>query len=135
MATVSLRIDSTLVMQAEREARVENRSKAKQLEYWAKLGRIISSKINLADALAVAQGIKEIKLELLQSVQSIAIDPDVVFNDLENDRVNDSLSQKVTSARVYYEASQSRDGFLDKIDTITGKRQTGQFENGKFVVL
>lgn len=135
MATVSLRIDSTLVMQAEREARVENRSKAKQLEYWAKLGRIISSKINLADALAVAQGIKEIKLELLQSVQSIAIDPDGVFNDLENDRKNGSLTQKVTSARIYYEASQSREGFLDKVDSITGRRQTGQFENGKFVVL
>ncbi len=74
MTTVSLRIDSNLARQAEREARVENRSKAKQLEYWAKLGRVISSKLNLADAIAVAQGLKEIKLEVTQPAQSIGID-------------------------------------------------------------
>jgi len=134
MTTVSLRIDATLVMQAEREARIENRSKAKQLEHWAKLGRAISSKLNLADALAVAQGIKEIKLEAAQSVQSTAIDSDVIFNDLERDRKKGILSQKVTSARVYYEASLSKKGFLDRVDSVTGKRQTGQFDNGKFRV-
>lgn len=134
MTTVSLRIDATLVMQAEREARIENRSKAKQLEHWAKTGRAISSKLNLADALAVAQGIKEIKLEAAQSVQSIAIDSDVIFNDLERDRKKGILSQKVTSARVYYEASLSKKGFLDRVDSVTGKRQTGQFDNGKFRV-
>ena len=134
MTTISLRIDSNLVMQAEREARIENRSKAKQLEHWAKLGRAISSKINIADAFAVAQGIKEIKLEVAQSIQSIAIDSDVIFNDLERDRKKGILSQKVTSARVYYEASLSKKGFLDRVDSVTGKRQTGQFYNGKFRV-
>jgi hypothetical protein len=37
MTTVSLRIDQDLVFQAGREARIQNRSKTKQLEYWAKL--------------------------------------------------------------------------------------------------
>lgn len=132
MTTVSLRIDSNLAKQAEREARVENRSKAKQLEYWAKLGRVISSKLNFADAVAIAQGLKEIKLEVTQIAQSIGVDPDIIFNDLESDRKVGILPQKVTSAKVYYEKSLKREGYLDRVNSVTGKRQTGQFENGQF---
>ena len=132
MATVSFRIDSKLAEQAEREARIENRSKAKQLEYWAKLGRAISSKLNLADAIAVTQGVKEIKLEFPQPLQSNPIDTDDIFNDLESDRKKGTLSQKVTSARIYYEASLCKEGYLDKVDSVTGKRETGQFEDGEF---
>ena len=62
---------------------IENRSKAKQVEHWARLGKAISSKLSLADAFTVAQGIKKIKLE---PVQSIIIDSDDIFNDLENGR-------------------------------------------------
>ncbi len=134
MATISLRIDSNLVMQAEREARVENRSKAKQLEYWAKLGRIISSKLNIADVLAITQGIKELKLEVTQPFETKRVSTDVLFGDLEKDRIKGVLSQKVTSAKIYYEASLSKVGYLDKVNSATGERQTGQFENGMFKV-
>jgi len=132
MTTISLRLDSALVEEAEREAMVENRSKAKQIEHWARLGKAISSKLSLADAFSVAQGIKKIKLE---PVKSIIIDSDNIFNDLENDRRKGVLAQKVTSARVYYEASKSRFGFIDRIDSATGNRQTGEFENGRFRAL
>jgi hypothetical protein len=134
MATVSLRIDSNLVMQAEREARVENRSKAKQLEYWAKLGRIISSKLNIADVFAITQGIKELKLEVTQPFKTRGVSSDVLFGDLEKDRIKGVLSQKVTSAKIYYEASLSKEGYLDRVNSATGERQTGQFENGMFKV-
>ena len=76
MATVPLRIDQNLAFQAEREARIQNRSKTKQLEYWAKLGKAVSSKLNITDAFAVPQGIKTIKLEVAPPVQSIPIDSD-----------------------------------------------------------
>lgn len=132
MTTTSLRLDSVLVEEAGREAMVENRSKAKQIEHWAKLGKAIASKLSLADAFTVAQGIKKIKLE---PVQSVIIDADDIFNDLENDRKKGVLAQKVTSARIYYEASPKRVGFLDRIDSATGKRETGKFENGRFRAL
>lgn len=134
MSTVSLRIDSHLTKQAEREARIKNRSKAKQIEYWANLGKAISSKLSLSDAFAVAQGIKEIKLEVAPSLKSPGIDSDLVFSDLERDRQKGDLPDKVTSARVYYEASRHQEGMLDRVDSVTGERQTGQFENGKFKV-
>ena len=135
MTTVSLRIDRDLALQAEREARIQNRSKTKQLEYWAKLGKAISSKLNITDAFAVSQGIKIIKLEVTPSVQSIPIDPDVIFDDLENARTKGLLAENVTSAKIYYEASIEHPGYLDRVNSITGQRQAGSFENGEFKVL
>ncbi len=135
MTTVSLRIDKDLALQAEREAKIQNRSKAKQLEYWAKLGKTVSSKLNITDAFAVSQGIKTIKLEVTPSFQSIPIDSDVIFNDLENDRTKGLLAKKITSARIYYEASVEHPGYLDRVNAITGERQTGSFEHGKFKAL
>lgn len=135
MATVSLRIDQDLAFQAEREARVQNRSKTKQLEYWAKLGKAVSSKLNIADAFAVSQGIKTIKLELTPPVQSIPIDSDAIFNDLENDRTKGLLAKKITSAKIYYEASVEHPGYIDRVNSITKKRQTGSFEHGEFKAL
>lgn len=135
MATVSLRIDQDLAFQAEREARIQNRSKTKQLEYWAKLGKAVSSKLNIADAFAVSQGIKTIKLELTPPVQSIPIDSDAIFNDLENDRTKGLLAKKITSAKIYYEASVEHPGYIDRVNSITKKRQTGSFEHGEFKAL
>ncbi|WP_240910152.1 ParD-like family protein [Desulfopila sp. IMCC35008] len=132
MGTVSLRIDQDLALQAEREARIQNRSKAKQLEYWAKLGKAISSKLDITDAYAVSQGIKTIKLEIPAVGQSIPIDADALFNNLENDRRNGLLAEKVTGAKVYYEASLEHPGYLDRVDSITKERQTGSFKNGEF---
>jgi hypothetical protein len=135
MATVSLRIDKDLALQAEREARIQNRSKAKQLEYWAKIGKALSSQLSIEDVFAVSQGIKSIKLQVTPSVRSLAVDADDVFNDLEHDRAKDLLAAKVTSARIYYEASRDHPGYLDRVNAATGQRQAGSFEHGEFKAL
>jgi hypothetical protein len=135
MATVSVRIDKDLALQAEREARIQNRSNAKQIEYWAKIGKAISSKLSIADVFAVSQGIKTIKLEVNSAVQSIPVNSDDIFNDLENDRAKGLLAKNVTSARIYYEASVEHPGYLDRVNSVTKKRQTGTFENGEFKAL
>ena len=135
MATISVRIDKDLALQAEREARIQNRSNAKQIEYWAKIGKAISSKLSIADVFAVSQGIKTIKLEVNSAVQSIPVNSDDIFNDLENDRAKGLLAKNVTSARIYYEASVEHPGYLDRVNSVTKKRQTGTFENGEFKAL
>ena len=135
MATESFRIDKDLALQAEREARIQNRSKAKQLEYWAKIGKAVSTKLNIADVFAVSQGIKTIKLEVTPSVQSIPVKSDVIFNDLENDRAKGLLAKNVTSAKIYYEASAEHTGYLDRVNSATKKRQAGSFQNGEFKAL
>ena len=129
MATKSLRIDENLVIQAKRQARVEHRSINDQIEYWAKLGRAIASKISVADAFSVTQGLKEIQL---RPSRSMAIDPAAVLNELEADRAKGFSGKPVTSAPYYFEASINTPGLLDKVDTATGERQTGRFQNGIF---
>ena len=135
MATVPVRIDKELALQAEREARIQNRSKAKQFEYWAKIGKALASKLSIEDVFAVSQGIKTIKLQVTPSVRSIPVDADEVFNALENDRAKGRLASKVTSAKIYYEASLDHPGYLDRVNAATGQRQAGSFENGKFKAL
>ncbi|MFZ0131680.1 MAG: hypothetical protein WAK95_04000 [Desulfobacterales bacterium] len=135
MATVSLRIDKDLALQAEREARIQNRSKAKQLEYWAKIGQAVSSKLNIADVYAVSQGIKTIKIETPPAVQLISVNSDDVFNDLENDRTKGLLAKIVTSAKVYYEASVEHPGYIDRVNSVLKTRQAGSFEKGEFKAL
>jgi hypothetical protein len=129
MGTRSLRIDENLVLQAQRQAKVEHRSINGQVEYWATLGKAIASKISTAEAFAVTQGLKEIRL---QPAGNISVDPEVVRNELEMDRAKGFSGKPVTSAPFYFEASVSRPGFLDKVDTVTGERQTGRFQNGTF---
>ena len=135
MATVSVRIDKDLALQAEREARIQNRSNAKQIEYWAKIGKVISTKLSVEDVFAVSQGIKTIKLEVTPSVQSIPVDSDDIFNDLENDRAKGLLAKNVTSAKIYYEASVEHPGYLDRVNSVTKQRQAGTFKNGEFKAL
>ena len=135
MPTVSLRIDQGLANQAEREGRIQNRSKTKQIEYWAKLGKAVSSKLKIEDAFCVSQGIKTIRLEQTLSTHAIPFDSDVIFNELENDRTKGDLANNVTSATVYFEASVEHPGYLDRVNSITKERKTGSFENGKFKLL
>jgi hypothetical protein len=132
MKTRSLRIDENLVLEAQRQAKVQRRSINGQIEYWATLGKAIASKISTADAFAVTQGLQEIHLE---PGRNIAIDPEAVLSDLEQDRAQGFSGKPVTSSSCYFEASLSHPGLLDKVDTGTGKRQTGRFHNGTFEAL
>ncbi len=132
MGTRSIRIDENLVIQAQREAKVQHRSINGQMEYWASLGKAIASKISVADAFAVTQGLKEIHWE---TVGGPSIDPKTVLQNLEKDRATGFSRKPVTSGSFYFEASISRPGLLDKVDTLTGERQTGSFRNGAFEVI
>jgi hypothetical protein len=132
MTTRSLRIDEALVIEAQRHAKIEHRSVNGQVEYWAKIGKAIASKISAADAFAVTQGIKEVRLA--DTIRNVAIDPEAVLRELESDREKGFSDKPATSAPFYFEASVGMPGFLDKVDSLTGERETGIFRNGKFEV-
>lgn len=124
-----LRLNSELVAAAEREGLVQKRSIPKQIEFWAELGRAVERLIDLKDIFAVIQGLKQIRIE---PAESMAVNPDEVFNNLETGRQKGELAEKVTSAAVYYEASRTRPGLLDQVNSTTGERRSGQFQSGKF---
>lgn len=124
-----MRLDAALVAAAERESKVQKRSVPKQIEFWAELGRTLEHIIGIEDMLAIVQGFKNITLS---PSGSTPVNPDDVFDTLEHWRDRGSLSEAVTSACVFYEASRTRPGLLDRVDTSTGDRQSGQFRNGVF---
>ena len=128
-STSPLRLDSTLVAAAKREGSINKRSAPKQIEFWAELGKAVEHVLNYNDIFAVIQGLKKVKVE---SVTSQAVDTDDIFNALENSRQSEKLADNVTSAGVYFEASRSRPGLLDRVNAVTGERQTGRFRNGEF---
>ena len=126
-----LRLSAALVEAAEKEGALQKRSAPKQIEFWAELGKAVDGVIDSADVVAVIQGLRKIKVE---PVKSIAVDSRDVFDSLETIRESGGLAEKVTSAAVYYEASLSRPGLLDRVSSRTGERQTGQFYKGVFKV-
>jgi hypothetical protein len=128
-STSPLRLDSTLVAAAKREGSIKKRSAPKQIEFWAELGKAVEQVLDYNDVFAVIQGLKKIKVE---SVKSVAVDPAAIFNALEDSRRSKKLAEKVTSATVYFEASRRRPGLLDRVNSVTGDRQTGKFCNGEF---
>ena len=126
-----LRLSTALVEAAAKEGALQKRSAPKQIEFWAELGKAVDGVIDSADVVAVIQGLRTVKVE---PVISKAVDPRNVFDSLETIRNSGALAEKVTSAAVYYEASLSRPGLLDRVSSRTGERQTGQFHKGEFKV-
>ena len=129
--TSPIRLSSALVAAAEKEGTIQKRSVPKQIEFWAELGKSVARVMDLSDVFAIIQGLKKVKVE---PVTSVAVDPRDVFNSLENKRKSGNLAEKVTSSAVYYEASLSQQGLLDRVNSYTGERETGQFHNGEFKV-
>ena len=129
MPTKSIRLDADLIAQALSAAAVQCRSVPNQVEYWATLGRIVSSVIDIEDAFAILQGLKKIRVEPLQT---ISIDSKKVFHRLEADRAKGFVDKPATSAPFYFEASTKTPGLLDRVDSLTGERKTGTFSNGEF---
>jgi hypothetical protein len=126
-----LRLNTALVEAAERESTIQKRSVPKQIEFWAELGKAVEAAIDPTDVVAVIQGLKKIKVE---PVASVAVDPRDVFDSIESIRRRGTLGEKVTSAAIYYETSLSRPGLLDRVNSSTRERQTGQFHHGVFKI-
>lgn len=132
MAANPLRLNQDLVSAAEREGMVQKRSIPKQIEFWATLGKAVANVLDYSDIFAVLQGLKKINVE---PVDPVGVAPDDVFAALEQKRNDGQLSQQVTKAIIYYEASKSRPGLLDQVNRATGERKTGHFSNGEFIAM
>ncbi|MBW2369916.1 MAG: hypothetical protein JRH15_18755 [Deltaproteobacteria bacterium] len=124
-----MRLSKAIVEAAEKESEIQKRSVPKQIEHWAELGKIVERLLPLDDVFAIIQGFKKIIVEPVASTTAKAND---VFDSLENSRQKGELAKKVTTPALYYEASLSRPGLIDRVDTATGRRQTGKFQIGEF---
>jgi len=122
-------LQEELMQAAASTAKRFDRSATEQVEYWANLGRSVSSILDPDALLSVASGLASIKVE---PVFSVPIDADSVFQTLENDRESALLSVAVTTSTVRYQASLKQLGYLERIDS-DNNITTGLFENGQFI--
>ena len=130
-AASPIRLQKELMQAAEVTAKRYHRSTAEQVEYWADLGRSVSSTLNPDVLLAITSGLATIKTE---PVFGVPIDADSVFKSLESDRKSGKLSSTLTTSSISYQASITYPGYLERIDP-DNNMTIGQFENGKFIEL
>lgn len=124
-----MRLSLSLVISAEKAGAIHKRTTPKQIEYWAEIGKNVERMINMDDILGVTHGFKKIKIE---PFESLPVPPKDIFDELEGYRSSGDLSKHVTFSEIYYEISVKHPGLLDRVNTVTGERNTGQFFNGKF---
>jgi hypothetical protein len=130
-AASPVRLQNDLMLAASLTGERFHRSAAEQVEYWASIGRRVSSLLNPDVLLAITAGLSQIKVE---PVYRDAIDPEAVFQSLESERQQGTLSHAVTGSAFKYQASKTHPGYLERINA-NGDITLGQFKDGQFVVI
>lgn len=126
-----IRLQEELMKAAELTASRFHRSTAEQIEYWAELGRSVADTLDPDVVLSVKSGLSRIKVE---PIYGAPVDPDAVFELLEEQRKNGTLSKRVTTTAHRYQISAKQPGYLDRVDQ-QGNITTGQFQNSQFIPL
>ncbi len=130
-ASSPVRLQAELMQAATMASRLQQRSVAEQIEYWAGIGRSLSRVIDQSTLLEVAAGLSRLKIE---PAAPVAIAPEEVFSDLERDRKSGRLADSVTTSSVRYQASTRHPGKLEQI-LPDGRVNIGQFHDGAFTLL
>ncbi len=128
-AASPIRLQQSLMKAAAQTGARFHRSTAEQVEYWADLGRRVSSVLDPDSLLSVISGLARVQVE---PIYGQAVSPDAVFEELEQQRKQGTLSEAITGNTLRYQASSTHPGYLEQI-TPEGTIKVGQFQNGQFV--
>ncbi len=128
-ASSPIRLQKDLMDDAALTGERYHRSASEQVEYWASIGRSISNVIEPDTLLSIAAGLVRIQVE---PVYGQVVNPSKVFQKLESERKQGSLTDKVTSSAIKYQASSDYPGYLERIDE-RNDITIGQFKEGKFI--
>ena len=124
-----VRLQDDLMQAAKLTGERFHRSTAEQIEYWAGIGRKVSTVLDPDTLLSISIGLTQVKVE---PIYGNPIDPDDVFNSLDTQRQQGTLTKAVTGSALKYQSSLTHPGYLERIDQ-NGNVLVGQFENGDFV--
>ncbi len=127
-AASPIRLQQSLMEAATQTGERFHRSTAEQVEYWADLGRRVSSVLDPDSLLSVISGLARVQVE---PIYGQTVDPDALFDSLEQQRQQGTLSEAVTGNVLRYQASTAHPGYLEQI-TPEGTITVGQFRNGQF---
>lgn len=128
-----IRLEKTLMEEAQAAGKIMHRSTAETIEYWANIGRQASNYLDPLSLANISIGTARIVVENLKDSHPVAVED--VFSDLESQRASGALAHVIAAKHpVRYQASTTHPGFLDRIDT-DGEITVGTFSNGEFVAL
>ena len=127
-AASPVRLQAELMHAATIAGKLQHRSAAEQVEYWAGIGRSLSKIIDQNTLLEISAGLIRLKIE---SVEPSVVDPEEVYSGLEVDRKSGRLAELVSTSSVRYQSSTSYPGQLEQISP-DGRVIVGQFHNGVF---
>ncbi len=126
-----VRLQNDLMQAAKLTGERFHRSTAEQIEYWADIGRKVSTVLDPDTLISISTGLTQVKVE---PIYGTPIDPDDVFNSLETQRQQGTLTKVVTDSALKYQSSITQPGYLERIDQ-KGNVSVGQFKNGEFVTV
>ncbi len=127
-AASPIRLQDELMQAASLTSKRFHRSTAEQIEYWADIGRQASEVLDPDVLVSLGSGLVRIKVE---PVVDKTVDPANVFQALETERTDGTLSSKVTGNKIRYQVCETHPGYLERIDS-TGSKEIGLFINGEF---
>ena len=108
-ASSPVRLQDDLMQAAKLTGERFHRSTAEQIEYWADIGRKVSTVLDPDTLISIATGLTQIKVE---PIYSKPIDPDDVFNLLEAQQQQGTLTQAVTGSAFKYQSSLTQPGSI-----------------------
>lgn len=125
----NVRFSDELYEAAEAMADAAHRSAQKQLEYWARLGRLADQMLSNPQAASLLSNESFIsEIAICKNTTPIVED---VLAEIEQDRASGSLKAKVTNASVVYDVAEGNES-IRRIDA-NGKVTIGTLVNGDFV--
>lgn len=123
-----IRLQKALMDAASSSGRLEHRSTAEQIEYWADVGRKLARMVGNLDFARIQAGFAKVRIE---EVDQSPVNSNDVFSRLDAMRNSGELSNTIASHSVCYRPSKTRSGLLDQVHP-DGMVVCGQFENGEF---
>ena len=125
----SVKLNAELVVLAELESDVAQRSTPRQIEYWSLLGRVVERYLRKDQVHALITEQKSITEITLGDIFPTA---DVVMAELEERRVSGELSTSVTTAAEVYDVVEGQEGLIRK-RTADGTEVCGKWDDSGFV--
>ena len=123
-----VRIEQSLMDAASLAGATLHRSAAQQIEYWATIGRQLSSIVDPESLMAIKAGLMNIQVHKRPPV---VVDPDALFNTFDAEIASGAVSHAIAAQKPKYQASSTFPGKLEKV-LPDGSVIVGQFQDGVF---
>lgn len=129
--SLQIHISEHLFQSAAQKGKIEQRNAAKQIEYWAEIGRSVErhTGITAMDLLKISSGVKTVKIEEMET-DSIATA--TVLGLIETDKASNAFKEGILRKGPTYQRCLTNLNYLEQIHP-GGSKKVGNFINGHFV--